>query len=106
MQGTMSETSATPSKVSTAKSKTVKHEVDEVAIRKAKNGGYLSRVSYRPKGGGDPYSIGAHKPSEEFQFGNFADVVAHHGKMFGERVGDAAASQQEGQEELPTSKKA
>lgn len=102
----MSETSATPSKVSAAKHKGIKHEVDEVSTKKAKNGGYINRVSFRPKGGGDPYAMGAHKPSEEHAFGTYHDAAMHHGKMFGEKVGDAAAHGQEGNEEMPTSKKA
>jgi hypothetical protein len=100
------ETSATPAKVSAKKHHTVKHVIDGVHTTKAKNGGYINRVSFRPKDGRDPYSPGSHKPDEEHAFGSYTEAVAHHAKSFGETLeqADKRASNQEGVEEMPTAK--
>ncbi len=106
MQGTMSET-AMPSKVSTAKHKTVKHELHRMDIEKADNGGYTVSHHFRPKGkkGSSGMMGDSYRPSETHVFQSFTDMHGHLPKAFEEKV-TPAANTQEGNEELPTSKKA
>jgi hypothetical protein len=104
MQDTMAET-AMPSKVSTAKHKTVKHELHRMDIEKADNGGYSVTHHFRPKGKRGEMGADSYKPSQTHVFQSFTDMHGHLPKAFEEKV-TPAASVQEGNEELPTSKKA
>jgi hypothetical protein len=106
----MSETSATPHKVSAEKHKGTRHELHRMTIEKAEKGGYVATHSFRPKNkarrGEQMMGMGAHKPDETHAFQDFASMHAHMAGAFGEHAADAASNTQEGDEELPTSKKA
>jgi hypothetical protein len=99
------ETSATPTKVSAPKHKTVKHEMHRMSIEKADNGGYSVEHHFRPKGkkGRSEMMGGDYKPIETHVFTDFQSMHDHMPKAFDEKVPSAAATQ-EGNEEVPTAK--
>jgi len=100
------ERSATPHKATTAKHKTLKHELHRMDIEKADNGGYSVTHHFRPKGkprGNALGSPGDYKPSETHVFQNFTDMHGHLPQAFEEAV-TPAANVQQGDEEMPTAK--
>jgi hypothetical protein len=101
----MSETSATPAKVSASKHKTIQHELHRMEIEKADNGGYSVTHHFRPKNKKNRGEMtGSYRPSEIHVMGNAADMHAHVQKHYPSSASDKAASNDEGVEEMPTAK--